>query len=172
MNQADVRLLYEYNYWANARIREAAAHLPPELWTAPARVSFGSLRGTLVHALSTEWLWRVRCQEGVSPTALLAEEDFPTLATVAERWDAEEAAMRSFLGQLDDADVSRTVRYTNTKGVPYADILGHLLLHVVNHGTQFRGEAGVVLSTYGHSPGDLDLILFLRTEGQRLDRGA
>ena len=171
MNKADLLLLYEYNYWANGRIREAAAQLPPALWTAPARVSFGSLRGTLVHTLSTEWLWRMRCQEGDSPTALLAEEDFPTLGAVTQRWDAEETAMRGFLGQLGDADVRRTVRYTNTKGVPYTGILGHLLLHIVNHGTQFRAEAGVVLSEYGHSPGDLDLILFLRTDGQHLGRG-
>jgi uncharacterized damage-inducible protein DinB len=36
------------------------------------------------------------------------------------------------------------------------------LVHVVNHGTQFRSEAAVALTEYGHSPGDLDLIFYLR----------
>ncbi len=73
--------------------------------------------------------------------------------------------MRAFLASLGDEDVARVVHvvhYTNTKGVPFENILGNILVHVVNHGTQFRAEAGVVLTEYGQSPGDLDLILFLR----------
>ena len=42
------------------------------------------------------------------------------------------------------------------------NVLWNLLAHVVNHGTQFRGEAGVALAAYGQSPGDLDLLLFFR----------
>jgi uncharacterized damage-inducible protein DinB len=38
------------------------------------------------------------------------------------------------------------------------------LAHVVNHGTQSRSEAAVLLTEYGQSPGDLDLILFLREQ--------
>lgn len=162
MQISEILTLYQYNYWANARVLDATAEVSHAEFTAPAKLSHGSLRGTLVHILSAEWIWRKRCQEGVSPSTLLAEEEFPTLATLRTQWQIEEQAWRSFLASLDDEAPLETVRYTTTKGTPYENTLWHVLVHVVNHGTQFRSEAGVVLSEYGHSPGDLDFIAFLR----------
>jgi uncharacterized damage-inducible protein DinB len=115
-----------------------------------------------VHILSAEWIWRLRCQQGVSPPTLLNEADFPTLESLRRLWRAEEDAMRAFLAGLRDEDLAGVVRYTTTRGVSHENMLWHLLVHVVNHGTQFRAEAGVLLSEYGQSPGDLDLIAFLR----------
>ena len=58
--------LYAYNYWATVKIIEAAAKVPLEHFVASASHSHSSsLRGTLVHALSAEWIWRMRCQEQV-----------------------------------------------------------------------------------------------------------
>ncbi len=163
MKTNEIVQLYEYKAWADARILATAAGLSTAQFLEPvARLSHGSLRGTLVHILATEIVWRLRCQEGISPTALPAEGAFPTLEALVDRWQAEEDAMRAFLGSLDDEDLDRAVRYTTTKGIPHENTLWTLLVHVVNHGTQFRGEAAVVLTGYGQSPGDLDLIFFLR----------
>ena len=165
MRATEIQQLFDYNAWANNRVLEPAGRLPPEQFAAPAPVSFGSLRGTLVHLLSAEQTWRLRCFAGVSPDALLDEAAFPTFAMLEAHFLLETAELRRFVAELDDAALDREVRYTTTKGTPFAEPLWQILLHVVNHGTQFRSEAAVVLTTFGASPGDLDLIVFLREQG-------
>jgi uncharacterized damage-inducible protein DinB len=83
-----------------------------------------------------------------------------------ERWEQEMAATRAYVAQLDDNRLQDRIRYTNTKGVPFETPLWQILLHVVNHGTQFRSEAAVLLTQYDVSPGDLDLIAFVRKEDE------
>ncbi len=165
MIKSDVLTLFEYNYWATRLILRAADGLSQGQFLSPAQVSFGSLRGTLVHVFGTEQLWRQRCQEGVSPSALPAEVDFPDLASLSRAWEQEERTMRAYLASLSDDDLGSTIRYTTTRGVPYENLLWQVLAHVVNHGTQFRSEAGVVLTEMGHSPGDVDFIFFIRQGG-------
>lgn len=166
MNKNDILTFFDYNYWANARVLTAAAQLSESQFTVPARLSHGSISGALVHILAAEIVWRLRCQEGISPPALPAEEDFPTLESLRLRWATEEQAMRLYLNQLTDEALNQPVRYNTTKGQPQETILWHILAHVVNHGTQFRGEAAVALSEIGHSPGDLDFIAYIR--GQKV----
>ncbi|HEY3343342.1 MAG TPA: DinB family protein [Anaerolineaceae bacterium] len=162
MKKDEFSILFQYNYWANGQILKVSALAGDSFYTAPAKVSFGSLQGTLVHILSTEWMWRLRCQEGKSPSFHLSQDDFPTLQILGQRWLEEERTMLAYLNSLKDADLDRAIRYTNTRGVTYTNPLWQLLLHLSNHGTQSRSEAAVILTQAGHSPGDLDLILFLR----------
>lgn len=162
MNQEQILNLFDYNYWANHRVLNAAAKVTTEQFVAPAGLSHGSLRGALVHVLSSEVLWRLRCQDGISPPTMLVETGFPTLDSLRELWNEEEQAMRAYLNTLTDADFESRVRYQTTKRVAYDNRLWKVLLHVVIHGTQFRSKAAVALTRYGQSPGDLDMIFFFR----------
>jgi uncharacterized damage-inducible protein DinB len=167
MNKNDILTLFEYNGWANRRVLGAAVRVSPEEFVVPARLSHGSLRGALVHILGAEVVWRLRCQEGCSPPAMLAEDEVPTLEALQTRWEGEEGTMRSYIASLTDDLLVQTVKYRNTQGVRFESVLWHALAHVVNHGTQFRGEAAIALTGYGHSPGDLDMIAFFRESTDR-----
>src|SRR6266567_9159147 len=93
------RTLYDYNYWANAKILDAAGQVSDVQFIEETPDSHGSLRGTLVHTLSAEWLWRSRWQ-GTSPTTQLREADLPdlpTLEAIRARWHEEEQQMRALL---------------------------------------------------------------------------
>ena len=160
MNIKDILLIYEYNYWANKRILASSANVTQEQFLAPASFPYGGLRGTLLHILDTEWGWRALFQSIDSASELL-EADFPTIAAFEAHWREEETAMRAYLAGLSDEDMERHLIYTTDTGIKRDRILWHCLLHVVNHGTQHRGEAAALLTDFGHSPGDLDFTVFL-----------
>ena len=160
MNKQDIRILYQYNQWANAKILNAAAHVTQDQYLAPASFPHGGLRGTLVHALFAEWIWRNRW-EGTSPTRRLKPEEFPTIESLRTRWLEEEKQLMDFVDRVTDEKLDNTFSYTNTSGKPLTKILWQAMAHLVNHGTQHRTEAAAILTDFGHSPGDIDLIYFL-----------
>ena len=161
MRVEDLLPLYEYSYWARDRVLAAAEPLSAEQLDATPLEGLWSLRVIFVHTMSAEWMWRARW-EGTSPSTPLKAGDFPTLDAIVARWQAEQQGMRKFIAGLRDEDLAGTVSYTTTRGQAMSDVLGSLMLHVVNHGTQHRSEAAALLTALGRSPGELDLIGFLR----------
>lgn len=163
MNKKDIQLIYRYNSWANERILKAAARISTEQFTASASYSHRDLRATLTHTLFAEWIWRTRW-EGTSPTKRINAEDFPDLAALTNRWMDEEAKLMEFVDALTDEKLNSTFQYITTEGTPRENILWQSMTHVVNHGTQHRSEAAAMLTELGQSPGDIDMIVFLRED--------
>jgi uncharacterized damage-inducible protein DinB len=161
MDVAEIQTLFDYNYWANRLLLERAARLSaPELHT-PIGEGQATIWSTLVHILTAEWLWRMRVHERKSPTALLTGDEFADLAALRRRWGEEEEAMRAFLAELKSERLQEVVEYRNTRGAPFQNVLWHILLHLINHGTQHRSEVALALTGRGQSPGDLDFIVYL-----------
>lgn len=163
MNKNDVQLLYRYNAWANARILNAAAKVTPDQFIAPATFPHGGLRGTLTHVLFAEWIWRKRW-EGISPRERLKPQDFETFQSLCNRWQEEERNLMAFVENVTEEQLQKDFDYMTTSGDPMREILWKVMAHVVNHGTQHRSEAAALLTDYGPSPGDIDLIIFLREQ--------
>ncbi len=162
MNPEYFGLLFAYQRWARERVLDTAEGTPGEQFAAPAGLTRASLRATLVHIAWAEWLWLQRF-EGSSPSLRWQEEEFPTLEDLRDRWRETEERLESFVLLQDEAALQRIVRYTNTKGKEFAFPLWQLLAHVVNHGTNHRSEAAVILTELGRSPGDLDLNAYMGT---------
>lgn len=160
MNKQDITLFFKYNQWANAKILGAASNVTNEQFIAGASFPHGGLRGTLVHTLFAEWIWRHRW-EGTSPVVRLKPEDFPSFESLRARWADEEKLLMTFVDNVTDERLNSLFFYTNTQGAPFERILWQAMAHVVNHGTQHRSEAAALLTDLGHSPGDIDMIYFL-----------
>lgn len=159
MKIADMKLIYEYNFWVNKLLLDTAEKLTPAQFTLPTSFSWGNLHKTFLHLLDTEYGWRVLCQHG-QITFDLKPEDFPDLASIRRRWQTEEAAMWDYLNTLTDEALQGIVSY-QVEGNTRNRVLWHCLWHLVNHGTQHRSECAAMLTDFGHSPGDVDFTLFL-----------
>ncbi len=67
----------------------------------------------------------------------------------------------NFVVNLTEERLYNKIKYTSTEGYPHERILWETMLHLVNHGTQHKTEAAAILTSMGHSPGDIDLIVYL-----------
>ena len=135
-----IRSLYRYNEWANRRILDTSARCTREQLLEGGGASFDSLRDTLVHTMSAQWIYLERWH-GRSPRATFDAAEFPDLTAIRARWQRVEHDTRAFVAQLADADLARVVEYTNTRGERWAYPLWQQMIHQVNHATQHRSEA-------------------------------
>lgn len=166
-----LRALYDYNSWATERVLEMAEQLTPEQWLTPGAAGHGSIRDTLVHLLSAQRSW-LAWWDGSLPAAeayqlRLDPADFPDPAVVRAKLVAVDRATRAFLDSLTDKDLERVYTHTFPNGLRFRLPLWKMLLHIANHGTQHRSEAAAMLTGFGHSPGDLDLLLYFQPFSER-----
>ena len=164
MNKQNILVLYQYNTWSKAKILDAASNVTQEQFLAPTPFPHGSLRGTLVHALSGEWIWRRRW-EGTPQNPSLKPEEFPTFESLRARWADEEPRFMKFVANLTDELLYARFKYVSTEGYPHERVLWEAMAHLINHGTQHKTEAAAILTGMGHSPGDIDLIVYLNEAG-------
>ena len=164
----EIKLLYGYNDWADARILSACARVTPEQYTAPSPYGHGGLRATMIHILDNIWQQRITLQgyyqaplenESAYDATELHEDTLPTLAMLRERWLIEQQEMWTYLATLTEEKLNSTIRYV-IPGAIRKRIVWHILLDLTIHATQHRSEAAALLTSYGQSPGDFDFTLF------------
>ena len=167
MNPEDVRTLLDYHYWARDRALDAVERLSPEQFTRDLGNSFRSIRDTVVHTYSAEWIWYSRWQ-GDSPTAMLAPETFADVRSVRNAWREHETKIRAFFAKIDGDGLKRMVEYKTLGGQTTVSILWHMLQHVVNHASYHRGQVTTLLRQLGAvPPKSTDLMTFYRESGTR-----
>jgi len=159
-------MLFDYNYWANRQILDKAAEISEEQFTAPSDVTWRGIRGTLVHTLDVErsWRGRLRGEPKESWDVELPQDDHPNAQALAERWDRDEAEMRSWLDGVDEAALDATVDLGGNDRFP----LSYFLLHVITHSAHQRRDAVILLTNAGHTPPEIEFLNYgdwLRDQG-------
>jgi uncharacterized damage-inducible protein DinB len=165
MTTAEVRHLFAYTEWANARVLEAAEKLPPDELLRDVHISYKSILGTLLHMAGAEWMWLERWH-GNSPVgpdvwAGWTADDARSLQQVREKWQPVIQRRNAYLDGISDADLSRELGYRRFTGEAYSLPLGQQMQHVVNHATLHRGQVVGMIRQLGVVPPSTDLLFYL-----------
>jgi uncharacterized damage-inducible protein DinB len=172
MKLDEMKLLYGYNDWADARLLAACARVTPEQYAAPTSFGVGhdGLRATMIHILDNIWQQRITLQgfynerladEAAYDATELHEDDLPTFAALQERWITERREMWAYINALTEETLNSTIRYV-ILDVVCERVVWHVLVDITYHAAQHRSEAAALLTDYGQSPGDFDFTLFMR----------
>lgn len=159
--------LFEYNYWANWRLLEAASVAPVEQFIAPTPITLRNLRGTLVHTLDVErsWRQRLRGEDEAAWRSDLAPERFANVAELETYWRIDAGEMLDWVGQIGDERLSATIDLGPRDRFP----MWFFLVHVVTHGTEQRRDGSIILKNMGHQTPELEFLWFADSLGQSLE---
>ena len=167
MTRDDIRLLFEYDRWANRRVLQAASRLTDEQFTLAMSGSFHCVRDTLLHILGGEWIWlaywRNPPDSPASVSNLRAKRDaffspeaFPNLDALQSKWIEVESEQSEFLNRMNNESLAKMLPFRGTRLS-----LMHLMQHVVNHSTYHRGQVALTMRQLGAEPPATDLHVFL-----------
>ncbi len=162
MHGFDLDTLLRHHDWCNQLIVSRVSLLTDAQYMAPNAFPMKSVHGTLVHLIAAEWIWLRRMRDGVSEQRLLMADDVRDLAEVRTRWADVGAQFAKWVRAQSDNDLKRTFGYGTQTGARYTSQVGETLLHVMLHAMQHRAELAQMLTEFGHSPGNIDLIVWLR----------
>ena len=150
MTTERLRLMFDYEVWANRRVLDSLQK---------ARERGEGVR-LLAHLLAAQEVWLTRLDgRDTSHLAIFPDRSLEDCAAALERLAG---AISSYLGSLDADKLGREIVYRNQSGREFRntplDILTHLGLHSQHH----RGQIALELRRLGEEPAVTDFIAFRR----------
>lgn len=156
------RTMLDYQYWCRDRLLAAAEGMSDEELTKPNGFTYGSILGILAHCLGAEYSWFQRMHgRPVDRETAPNHHTIRTMAALESSWLANEAEWKGFMASAEDPEQEFAIR--GRDGVDRGWKLWELLTMVNTHSKQHGSEAAEALTMAGHSPGDLDFPVFLRS---------
>lgn len=153
--------LLDYNADANRRVFALAEKCDSAQLHALTELGHGSLYATLFHLIRVELLWGDASQERDGDAALaLRVEDYPTVAQLTKLWTQQSQDERAFIVAFDEDALTKQITRRRPDGAEFTFTRWHMLMQLLMHSMQHRTECAALLTSYGHSPGDLDFLYF------------
>jgi uncharacterized damage-inducible protein DinB len=157
-----IRTLFEHNEWANERLLDAAARLSEEELTRARGRDCGSLRDVLMHILGSHMVmigaWKMQ------PPTMAAVEPGKVAAALRESFERVHEKLHELIDSLTDERLDETMTLLNPskdgEWRTWERPVWQVALSFGTHAMQHRGEAAMILTELGHSPGEIDYSYF------------
>jgi len=151
------------NAWANHRLLKACAQLSQADFVATRTSFFPSIKATLNHILTVDWLYidmLERSRRGQAPNLearkfFEPEEPFDTCAALVREQHKCDARLIALCLELDDDALDGPVQVPRVTGV-YTDEVGRILAHLFEHQIHHRGQVHAMLAGTPVAPPQLD----------------
>lgn len=158
MRKSDAVRLFDYSYWATDQILTATGEVDARDFVSESKLTYRSLRGTLVFALDVEQSWRRRLagEDREVWDRSLDEEDFPSVESIRVAWGEDEAEMRAWLTSFGDEEIEAMVELGSKDRFP----LSYFILHMTTHGIHQRRDCVLLLESFGVTSPEMDFLYF------------
>ncbi len=160
-----------YNTWANKRVIDVLLKLEDHALDQEIVSSFPSLRATVSHTWSAEYIWLQRLQLAENP--LWVESEFRgSMEQACNEWQNVSTQLIQFTErQYDDSAFGHVLQYYDRKKTSHKTPVFQVLQHVFNHSTYHRGQMITMLRQAWSKEIFLLLILFcLRARNRRQNK--
>ncbi len=163
MSPSEIQKMCHYNSWANQRMLESLRAIDQQQFTRDLKASHGSIRGTLTHLASAEWIWLQRWM-GKPAARMLPETEFETVEIAAPRLTQFDRDLAEYVHSLSASDLQGIKNYVTTEGKPYSSVVQDMLIHLFNHSSYHRGQIAALLRQVDAVPQGTDFILYCRQQ--------
>ena len=156
-----IRTLLDYTDWSNRRLLECAGPLTDEQLDREMQIGPGSMRRTLLHIYTGEFVW-LRRWRGEAETRWPDESIKTPVDQIASDLEANIREREAFLARLFDADLARVQPYRDSKGNVFQAPLGEMLMQGVMHSKHHQAQGCNILRRLGAQWPELDYMMRIR----------
>ena len=154
------RTMARFSAWQNDGLREVVAGLPKEELYRDRGAFWGSIMGTLNHALWGDQIWISRLDGGAQTDATLA--DSPEFTPTPAEWAAQrfrmDARIRLWAEAVHAVDLTGDLAwYSGAMGRDMVKSKAICVMQMFNHQTHHRGQVHQMLTAMGVKLNDTDL---------------
>jgi uncharacterized damage-inducible protein DinB len=154
--------LTRYAEWADHKIYDTVARLPPQELVKPQKIIFGSLIRTLEHAYAMDVVWQAHLQGKPHGFTTRQPQLYTELADLRAAQLALDQWYVRLAEEMSETAAGEVVNFTFIGGTAGSMTRADIVLHVVNHKTYHRGHVADMLFQIPVQPPTTDLPVFLR----------
>ena len=155
--------LAEFNNWADNRVINWLNQITDEQWNKIAISSFGSIRDTAIHIISSKKIWLDFWTNTQNPVYLSLEFKGTRLELI-NIWETVSAELKSFIENYPIAYYKKEINLKKPNGEMSTMEFRKTFPHMINHSTYHRGQLVTLLRQAGFSNlSNTDLFTYYNT---------